>query len=209
MHPNHAFRQEQPDRHRRFAAEVGFGVLCVPFEGDVMLSHIPFHFDPEADHIDLHLARGNPIVRTRAEHLTATLAVQGPHGYVSPDWYQTVDQVPTWNYVAVHIKGTLVRQEQSALRPIVDELSEAFETRISTKTPWTSDKVSADAMDKLMIQIVPFRFDIKAVEGTWKLNQNKPDSARRAAADALEASSIGQDTPALAALMRGLDEASG
>lgn len=204
MHPNPAFRQEHTNRHLSFAAEIGFGMLCVPHERAALLSHVPFYLEPKSDWFELHLARGNAIVRTRSDRLDATLAVQGPHGYVSPDWYQTDDQVPTWNYVAVHIKGTLTRQPQSALRRIVDELSDRFEREIDGKTPWTSDKVSADTMEKLMIQIVPYRFDIEAVEGTWKLNQNKPDSARLSAAEALASSPIGQETAALASLMRKL-----
>ena len=44
------------------------------------------------------------------------------------------------------------------------------------------------------------------VQGTWKLNQNKPGAARLAAADALAASPVGQEQAALARLMRGAGE---
>lgn len=54
----------------------------------------------------------------------------------------------------------------------------------------------------MMRMIVPFRFDVKSVDGTWKLGQNKPDAARNSAADHVTADGIGQETAQLAALMQ-------
>jgi transcriptional regulator len=62
-----------------------------------------------------------------------------------------------------------------------------------------------DVLDSMMRQIVPFRMTIAAVEGTWKLSQNKPDNARFQAADRVEAFGVGSETTILAALMRGAD----
>lgn len=56
----------------------------------------------------------------------------------------------------------------------------------------------------MMRQIVPCRMEITAVDGTWKLGQNKPDAARLAAADGLEDAGIGAEAAALAGLMRQL-----
>jgi transcriptional regulator len=56
-----------------------------------------------------------------------------------------------------------------------------------------------------MRQIIPFRMTITAVEGTWKLSQNKPDNARLQAADHVEAFGMGSETTILVALMRGAD----
>jgi len=58
--------------------------------------------------VHAHLVRSNPIAQClRAGERKAVLAVSGPDAYVSPDWYARMpDQVPTWNYVAVHLRGT-------------------------------------------------------------------------------------------------------
>ncbi len=204
MHPNPAFRQETNERHFSFAAQTGFGMLCVNAEAGKapLLAHVPFLLSPDRTFAELHLARGNAIVKARTDALPATIAIQGPHGYISPDWYETAQQVPTWNYVAVHLTGTLIRLAQDEIRRIVDELSAHFEAQIEGKAPWDSGKMSAEAIEKMLIQIVPFRFDIEAVDGTWKLNQNKTASARMGAAARLRASPLGQETAALAALMQ-------
>ena len=130
------------------------------------------------------------------------IAVSGPHGYVSPDWYGLPDQVPTWNYVAVHLRGTLSRLGAEEMRAILDRQSADYEARLLPKTPWTADKMTPDALDRLMRQIVPLRFAVEGVDGTWKLGQNKVAAARLSAATALAESGVGQEVGALAALMR-------
>ena len=63
--------------------------------------------------------------------------------------------------------------------------------------------MTEDVMARMMRQIVPARFDVEAVDGTWKMNQNKAVDVRLRAADGVEAFGIGTDTHRLAALMRG------
>ena len=72
---------------------------------------------------------------------------------------------------------------------------------IAGKAPWTSAKMTEGAMPRMMRMILPFRFHVTSVEGTWKLNQNKTPEARAGAAAALEA--LGGLPAEIAALMRG------
>jgi transcriptional regulator len=134
--------------------------------------------------------------------VAAVIAVSGPDGYVSPDWYGVDDQVPTWNYVAVHLRGRLERLGDGLMRDMLDRQSAAYEERLAPKRPWTADKMSAGALDRLMRSILPFRLHVERIDATWKLNQNKPEAARLAAAEAIGLSEIGQETAALARLMR-------
>lgn len=105
MHPNPIFRQTPEARNVAFARAQGFGVLAVVAEGAPLMSHIPFLLSEDGAVAEFHLVRSNPIARALAAPLHARLAVVGPHSYVSPDWYGVEDQVPTWNYVAVHLVG--------------------------------------------------------------------------------------------------------
>jgi transcriptional regulator len=177
-----------------------FGVLAVNAEGGPLLSHVPFLLSEDATSADLHLVRSNPIARL--DDVPAVIAVSGPDGYVSPDWYGIYDQVPTWNYVAVHIRGRLGRLPDGAMRDMLDRQSAAYETRLLSKRPWTADKMSAGALDRLMRSILPFRLRVERIDATWKLNQNKPESARLAAAAAIAGAGVGQETGALGRLMR-------
>ncbi len=203
MHPNPAFRQTPLDRNLAFARARGFGILSVNGPDGPLAAHVPFLLNADASHADLHLARSNPIARAGLP-APALISVSGPDAYVSPDWYgpheQVPDQVPTWNYVAVHLRGTLEPLPDDALRPHVDALSAEHEGRISGKRRWTSAKMTEGAMPRMMRMILPFRFRVLSVEGTWKLNQNKSPEVRARAAAALALGDAGAQ--AIAALMR-------
>ena len=203
MHPNPAFRQTDADRNLTFARQRGFGVLTAAGPEGPLASHLPFVLSDDGSTAEMHLVRSTALTRAHDAPMPALLAVSGPDGYVSPDWYDIGhDQVPTWNYVAVHLRGRLERLPDEALRGVLDRQTAAFEARLAPKKPWTIDKVPDEALARLMRQIVPFRLVIEDVQGTWKLNQNKPDEARLRAADAMAASPLGMEMAALAAWMR-------
>ncbi len=198
MHPNPAFRSQTDATNLAFARERAFGILSVTGAAGPLLAHVPFLLAEDGGSADLHLVRTNPIARLELP-TPAVVAVSGPDGYVSPDWYGVPDQVPTWNYVAVHLRGTLTALPREAMHDMLDRQSAAYESRLA-KTPWTTAKMSPEAMDRMLRQIQPFRLQISEVAGTWKLNQNKPEAVRLAAA-ALAQTGIGSELPALAGLM--------
>ncbi len=204
MHPNPAFRTATDQRNLDFARGRGFGLLALNGPDAPLMSHIPFLLDQNGEKVELHLVRSNPIARHVSGPMPARIAVSGPDSYISPDWYGVPDQVPTWNYVAVHLSGTLVRQSGSALRSLIDRQSAFFEDRLAPKHPWSTHKMTDDVLERMMRQIEPFVLTIEAVDGTWKLNQNKPDEARVSAADQVEGFGIGSETAMLSAMMRGV-----
>ena len=147
--------------------------------------------------------RSNPIVRLLKSGVAARLAVQGPHSYISPDWYGVQDQVPTWNYVAVHLVGNAALEPQETLHDLLDRQSAVFEDRLLPKTPWKTAKMTPGVMGRMMRQIVPCRMQVTDIHGTWKLNQNKADAVRHRASDHVDAFGMGVETRVLAALMHG------
>ena len=204
MHPNPVFHNTSQETALAFAAEHAFGIVAINGPETPLLAHVPFYIDGNTAYF--HLMRSNPIARAAKDPLHAKLIVNGPHGYVSPDWYGVQDQVPTWNYVAVHLAGTIVPLPADDLRGLIDRLSDQFEAKLAPKPVWKSDKMDPDALSKMMRIIQPFKLDIDDVQSTYKLNQNKPDEARIAAAQAMAQSNIGSDTAHLAELMTHLPE---
>ena len=211
MHPSPLFRQASRAANLAFARERGFGILAVGTdEADgPLLSHIPFLLAEDGNAVHAHLARPNPILRCLEEgERPAVLAVGGPDGYISPDWYEAdPGLVPTWNYVAVHLRGVLRLRPEETIRGHLDELAAQFEERLSPKRPWRTTKVPERQLEALMRAILPIELEVERVDGTWKLNQNRPDAARLAAAGHMEASGLGMETALLADLMRNLPEA--
>ncbi len=204
MHPNPAFGKEDSARNISFARERAFGTLAINGPDGPLTSHIPFLLDEDGSAAELHLVRSNPIARIDAPQ-QAVITVMGPDSYISPDWYGVADQVPTWNYIAVRLRGVLHPLPEGDLHAMLDRLSAHFEVLLLPKTPWHSSKMTEGVMDRMMRAILPFRFDVTSIEGTWKLGQNKPADVRKAAAGSVAAHGQGLEIATLAALMHGAD----
>lgn len=205
MHPNPVFHDADMVRNIAFARGRAFGVLVVSGADGPEVSHVPFLLSDDASTADLHLVRSNPIARMGEGPHVAKILVSGPDSYVSPDWYEVPDQVPTWNYIAVHLTGRLERLPQDAMHDMLDRQSEAYENQLLPKTPWTTGKMTPEVLGKMMRMIVPFRFTVTGVDGTWKLGQNKPEEVRIAAAEQMADHGIGSEVQTIAAMMRDLD----
>jgi transcriptional regulator len=202
MHPNPAFRKASHENAIEFASQRGFGILSINGPDGPIAAHVPFTISTDGSYVEAHVMRSNPIARALKEPQSALLAISGPDGYISPDWYGEEDQVPTWNYIAVHLRGQLQLLPQDDLRGVLERLSDEFEARLTPKPIWKIDKVASEILDKRMPMIVPIRLDISSTDSTRKLAQNKSNEARLGAADGLTTSDIGSELSALAQMMR-------
>ncbi|GAA4865225.1 FMN-binding negative transcriptional regulator [Luteimonas vadosa] len=165
------------------------------------VSHLPVLYRRDGDDVLMegHWARPNPQAIGPEE---ALLVVHGPHAYVSPSWYPDHDaqaRVPTWNYAAAHLTGRLERfDDEDALGDLVARLSQRFETTAGGGWKYQHDR---EDQRRQLRGIVGFRFFPSTIQLKAKLNQNHPESNRRAVVAALEAQE-GDDARAVAALMR-------
>ena len=107
----------------------------------------------------------------------ALVIFPGPDAYVSPSWYPAKAEhgrvVPTWNYVAVHVHGTLrFVQDRAFLRRHLEELTARHEA--GRERPWAVDDAPAEYVAGLERAIVGVEIAITRVEGKWKMSQNRP-----------------------------------
>jgi len=127
------------------------------------------------------VARANPHWQTTDRNVLAIFS--GPHAYISPSWYEAENMVPTWNYVAVHVYGSLqIVEDHAATVEIVRDFVAFYEK--SMPRPWSIFQGDA-FVDKLARSVVAFRIEISRLEGKWKLNQNHPRERREKVIDAL------------------------
>ncbi len=185
MHPDPKFRWDDRDAMRDFVAEIGFGALFAATPDGPRVAHVPAIFLDDG-RIGFHIARGNGIAR-HLDGLTALFSVQGPDAYISPDWYGLDQQVPTWNYLAVELEGRISKMDRDGLLGQIDRLSGDHEARLAPKPVWTRDKMDPAAVDRMLSAIDGYTMEIVAWRGTRKLGQNKPEAARLAVAEALDA----------------------
>lgn len=186
-----------------FASSHGFG-LAIAFDGiRPIASPLPFVLDYTRDgtpRLTCHVARGNPIA-TCADGRNWLIAVSGPHTYISPHWYASPDQVPTWLYQTVHLSGPSRILTPEELIDNLERLSAKFEAGLDPKPAWTMAEISAGRREMLLKAIIGIAVAVEVVEGSFKLNQNKSEADAASVADALAALD-NADAKALASLLR-------
>lgn len=171
-----------------FAGARGFGLVVACDGGRPVASPLPFALieaDGKPPRLRFHVARANPLAALAARGGVWLVAVQGSDAYVSPDWYASPDQVPTWLYEAVHLSGPVQVVPPEHVAAHLDELGARFERWLAPKPPWTADKVSPRRREMLMAAIVAVEMIVETVEGNFKLNQHKSDADHVAVAGAL------------------------
>lgn len=198
----------KPDRAAclAFAEARGFGTVCAWDGSKPVASSLPFYLDYADDGTPLaafHVARQNALAGLADGTSSWLMAVNGADAYVSPDWYASPDQVPTWLYQAVHLSGIVRKQSDDELGRHLDALSAKFENRLAPKPPWLLSKMTAGRLVAMKKAIVGLVMTVEVVEGSFKLNQHKSDTDYVAIATTL----AGQQEAAamvLACEMRGL-----
>ena len=151
-----------------------FAIIVSGSDPAPIATHLPFHLKMEGDEIILtaHFAKANPQWKNLAEVL---VIFSGPHAYISPQHYEQEQNVPTWNYIAVHAYGTavIVKEENEGIS-ILEELIQQSEPAFLTQ--W--ERLSTDYKNRLYKGIVPFRIRVTRIDAKEKLSQNKKPEER-------------------------------
>ena len=194
---------DDPASIAAFVRDEGFGALVsVGPDGTPWATHVPVLLDttdalptPEAPWtLALHMARANAHSRALQGGADVLFVVQGPHAYVSAATYAPAGSVSTWNYVAVHLRGTArTTEDPEALRATVERLTRVYESEAMLRTPGYDDR--------LLGAIVGVTVTVTGVEARVKMSQDKPDATYARIVDHLGASPRAGDR-ATADLMR-------
>jgi transcriptional regulator len=176
--PQH-FEVTDREKMLAFIEANAFGQLVSTVGGRLFASYIPFILGKEGKSLVCHVAKGNPQWKD-IENQEVLVTFQGPHGYISPSWYE-LPGVPTWNYQVIHIYGRAkLITNTGKLRNIVNDLTEKYES--SFQKPW-----KPEYKESLLGAIVGIEIDLDEIQGKYKLSQNRSENDRRQAVDKLEA----------------------
>ncbi len=205
----------QPPHHREDRREVQhalirshpLGLLISSGEGGLLANPIPFRLvntDLGMGTLQAHMARANPQWRALAAGAEVLIVFQGADHYVTPSWYETKREtgkvVPTWNYAIVQVRGTVrVIEDSQWLRAQVNRLTDGHESR--RMIPWAVDDAPDDFITAQLKGIIGIEVPITAIEGKWKVSQNRNEADRRGVAEGLEAEGS-EAAGAMAAMVR-------
>lgn len=156
-----------------------FGTLVTRGSGGLDANHVPFELCATEDGIgtlQAHVARANPVWQDVADGDEAMVIFNAGDGYISPNWYPSKHehhkQVPTWNYVVVHVHGRIrIRDDVKFVRGVVARLTRTHEAH-ETK-PWKMGDAPADYLDEQLQHIVGIEIEITKLAGKRKLGQHK------------------------------------
>jgi transcriptional regulator len=171
-----------------FMEQYSFATLVTRHSDELIASHIPFVLDRAAGpHGTLrgHLAVRNPQLAHLESGSEALVIFQGPHLYISPSWYATPHNVPTWNYTAVHAYGIPKIVDRAALVVLLKDLVRQNER--SLEPPWDFDP-EASWVQAMLPEIGAFEIPIENLQGKFKLNQNRVPADRARVIEILSAS---------------------
>jgi transcriptional regulator len=191
MYTPPVFIEDDPDNLLTFMRRYNFATLVTSENGPPEATHLPFIIERRGDKFILlaHMARANPQWRQFTEKEVVVI-FSGPHAYVSPLLYKDKENVPTWNYVAVHAYGTVktfetVDENLTLLEKMMAEFDPAY-----FKGNWR--EIPEEYKTKLAGAIVAFEIEVTDLQGKKKLNQNKPGEDALRVIEAFEKGSAGE-----------------
>lgn len=196
------YREERNELIYQIIEDYSFATVITESLDGPFVSHLPLLLDHSESGLALlgHCAKANPQWKHFADGKTLTVIFHGPHSYISPAWYEPrPDNVPTWNYAAVHVQGTAsVLSDDDEVYEILKKTVHKFEN--TYETGWSLPAAANEDLVKLLRHIVAFRIEIKDIKAKFKLSQGKYSPNRENVVQNL--SEMGEAQQQLARLMR-------
>lgn len=166
------YREEHPEHIRKFIQDNAFGILASSGSTVPFATHLPLELtgpDQNEWSLEGHFAKANPQWRHIEDGQPVLCIFNGPHAYVSSSWYRD-EEVPTWNYQAVHIKGIYRKQRPDELLEALNRLVDKYESQ--SEHPISLKNLSSKTMRQVN-GIVGFRIEKLEMEAVFKLSQGR------------------------------------
>lgn len=180
--PKH-FSQEEWTQISDLVKANGFAtVLSFPKNENTYINHLPLVFDQDSEKENAligHMAKRNPQWMHFKENPNCTVIFHGPHTYITPTWYKSGRDVPTWNYTVVHMHGKIELLESFDDQiNVLEKLTQFYEG--SGPRAWQFE-LPDDLLDapSLTSAIISFRFRPEKIEAKFKLSQNRVEIDRQ------------------------------
>lgn len=172
MYVPHHYKNENIEEVKEFLKHNSFGILINQVDGKPWATHIPLELDVDEKRKDVlvgHIAKANPQWKNFEKNSEVLCIFNGPHSYISSSWYKE-EEVPTWNYIAVHICGTIKILDDEAVLASLHKLVDKYEA--NSKNPISIDNLSKKTMRQIK-GIVGFQIKIDNIQAAYKLSQGR------------------------------------
>lgn len=167
------YKNENQEDIQNFIHQNGFGILVNQTKGKLWATHIPLLLEEKEGKQILvgHVSKENPQAASFKNNDDVLAIFTGAHSYISSSWYDH-ENVPTWNYLAVHVYGKVIIHSLEETLEALKRLVNKYE--VKSEKPVRIEDLSI----KTMLQargIVSFEIEITSIEAKKKLSQNRDD----------------------------------
>lgn len=167
------FKNNDLNEVRDFLNKNSFGILVSQSDSKFWATHIPLELDKDENGKDIlvgHISKANPQWKNFTNDSQILAIFSGAHSYISSSWYDH-ENVPTWNYIAVHIYGKIKIIEGEKLINALKKLVDKYEK--NSDKPVSVEKMSEKFISKEIKGIVGFEIEINEIQSAYKLSQNR------------------------------------
>ena len=166
------YKNENQEAITAFLKENSFGILINQTNGKLWATHIPLELSVNKEGktiLEGHISKENPQWKGFVENDQILAIFSGPHSYISPSWYDH-ENVPTWNYIAVHVYGKIKIIEGAAVIESLKKLVDKYEQ--NSKNPVRIEDLSEQTMMQSR-GIIAFEIEIEEIQAQQKMSQNR------------------------------------
>lgn len=176
--PDH-FNESDIEVLQQLIVQHPFGALVTNGKSGLDANHIPFKLATDEGHLgtlQAHVARANPVWREVTDNDEVMVIFNAGDAYISPTWYPSKHehhkQVPTWNYVVIHVHGRIrIRDDKKFVRGIVAMLTRSHEAQ--EPNPWKMGDAPSEYLEEQLNAVVGLEVEITRLVGKRKLGQHK------------------------------------
>lgn len=171
-----ARKNEAPNKEAviEFIKKHSFAVVTSVVDKQITGVHIPLEINVEGEDIFLsgHVSISNSICEAIKGNKQALVIFSEPHAYISSSWYDHVN-VPTWNYIAVHINGQFQQVDKTEMLKDIKQMVDKYEA--GRKDRFHLEHMSEEMLDAHLNGLMAFKIKVNKVEANFKLSQNRKD----------------------------------
>lgn len=170
------YKNTNIDEVTTFIDNNGFAIVISAENAQIQATHVPLLLDINKDGNQVlvgHISKGNPQSKLFINETSVLVIFNGPHSYISSSWYDH-ENVPTWNYIAVHITGKVKLQTEFELIDSLKKIVNKYEK--DSLNPVSMETMSEDVINNDLKGIVGFEIRIDKIEAAYKLSQNRDEN---------------------------------
>ncbi len=172
------YRNEDLEEVAEFLRNNAFAILVSQVDGKPWATHIPLELETDNSGKQVltgHIAKANPQWRHFVTNEPVLAIFNGPHAYISSSWYQE-EEVPTWNYIAVHVYGNLRILSEEEVMASLHRLVDKYEKH--SEHPISLHKLSPKTLRQVK-GVVGFQIAVDQIQAAYKLSQGRENDHAR------------------------------